>query len=323
MALFLGCDVCKTKIDMALVDETNRVLWQDVVANDATVLAGYLLTVAGAYPGESITGVVEATGRYHYPLLDAAVAVSFCCRVYNPILTKQGIKASIRSKKTDKTDAVLIARMGVRGEGRIYTPEPYMTTKLQARSYAKLGEFQSSFNKHRDHLKAMSDDVMTKQVISVFQAVEDAITEARAVLYAELQTSADGDVYTRLKTIPGVGPFVASCLIGEIQDMVRFKRAKQLIAYIGLDPKVRQSGHSLNSTGHLTKRGTPHARRAIFIAANVARRFDPHCKAYYDKKRNEGKSYTVANCAVARKLLLIVRAVWLSGGKYDTSFWET
>lgn len=322
MAFFLGCDVCKTKIDMALVDETNRVLWQDVVANDPTILASYLLTLACAYPGQKIIGVVEATGRYHYPLLDAAVAVSFECKVYNAILTKQGIKASIRGKKTDKTDAILIARMGARGEGRIYTPELHMTTKLQVRSYTKLGELKSSFKKHRDHLRAMDETIMTKQVISVFQAVEEAFEAARAELYKELQSSASGDVFTGLQTIPGIGPFVASCLIGEIQDMVRFKQAKQLVAYVGLDPRVRQSGHSLNSTGHLTKRGSPHARRAIFLAANIARRYDPHCKIYYEKKRSEGKSYTVANCAVARKLLLIVRAVWLSGGSYDTSFWE-
>ncbi len=104
-----------------------------------------------------------------------SVAVSFDCKVYNPILTKQGIKASIRGKKTDKTDAVLIARMGVRGEGRLYTPEPHMTTKLQVRSYTKLGELKRSFNKHTDHVKAMSETVMTKQIISVFKAVEDAI----------------------------------------------------------------------------------------------------------------------------------------------------
>jgi len=50
MAYFLGCDVCKTKIDLALVDETNQVLWQDEVPNDATGLASYLLTLMGSYP---------------------------------------------------------------------------------------------------------------------------------------------------------------------------------------------------------------------------------------------------------------------------------
>jgi transposase len=197
-----------------------------------------------------------------------------------------------------------------------------MATKLQVRSYAKLSELKTAFNKHRTHVRAMSEEVMTRQVTAVFQAVEDAIKQAQAELYQALRASADGEVFTRLQTIPGIGPFVAACLIGEIQDMVRFKKAKQLIAYVGLDPKIRQSGHTLNSTGRLSKRGSPHARRAIFIAANVARRFDPYCGAYYDKKRSEGKSYTVATCAVARRLLLVVRAVWLSGGIYDGSLWE-
>jgi transposase len=322
MAFFLGCDVSKTKIDVALVDTNNTLLWQDTILNETMVLTGYLLTLISAYPEEHLTGVVEATGQYHYPLLDAAGMIGFDCLVYNPILTKQGIKSSIRGKKTDKSDAILIARMGVRGEGRLYTSEPYMTTKLQTRSYQKLGEMKVSFNKHRDHLQAMSDDVVTEKVAAVFQAVEEAIKQAQAELRSELQNSAQGDVYTTLQTIPGVGPFVASCLIGEIQDVARFKRAKQLTAYVGLDPRIRQSGHTLNNTGKLTKRGSPHARRALFIAANIARRFDPSARAYYDKKRAEGKGYKAANCAVARRLLRIVRAVWLSGKEYDGGLWS-
>jgi transposase len=322
MAFYLGCDVSKIKIDVALVDEHGSVLWEDKVVNEPTALATFLLTVTGASPDTEITGVVEATGRYHYPLLDASVAVSVDCLVYNPILTKQGIRSSVRGKKTDRTDAIIIARMGLRGEGRLYTPEPYLATKMQTRSYQKLSEWRQSLNKHTGHLQAMNEAVMTEQVIAVFQAVEEAIQTARKELYREMQDSANGDVFRRLQTIPGIGPFVAACLIGEIQDMTRFKRPKHIVAYIGLDPRVRQSGHSLNSTGRLSKRGTPHVRRSLFIAAGAARRCDPYFKALYDKKRAEGKTYKVAVCAVSRKMLTIVRAVWLSGGIYDTSFWE-
>lgn len=323
MTYFLGCDVSKAKVDVALVNDRGHVLWEDKIVNEPMALAGYLLTVIGGYPDMNITGVVEATGRYHYPLLDAAVAVSVGCVVYNPILTKQGIRASVRGKKTDRTDAILIARMGLRGEGRLYTPEPYLSTKLQTRSYQKLTEWRQGLYKHIDHLKAMSDVVMTEEVIAVFQAVEDTIQTARKELHRELQVSANGDVFRQLQTIPGIGPFVAACLIGEIQDMARFTRPKQLVAYIGLDPRVRQSGHSLNSTGKLSKRGTPHVRRSLFIAAGVARRCDPYFKAFYDKKRAEGKTYKVAICAVARKLLVIVRAVWLSGASYDPRLLDT
>lgn len=321
MALFLGCDVAKTKIDMALVDDSSRVLWQDSIQNEVLSLAQYLLTLQATYAAEAVTVIVEATGGYHYPLLDAAVVVEVPCKVYNAILTKQAIKASVRGKKTDKTDAVIIARMGVRGEGRLYVPEPYMTTKFQVRSYAKLGSLGTALTKHRKHTTMLDTQAMTADVIAVFTAVEQAIATAQNELYGAILQSLHGELFSNLQTIPGIGPFVAACLLSEIQDMTRFKRQKQLVAYLGLDPRIRQSGHTLNATGRLTKRGTPHGRRAIFIAASVARRFDPSCKAYYDKKRAEGKSYTVATCAVARRLLLIVRAVWLSGGTYDPELW--
>jgi hypothetical protein len=53
--------------------------------------------------------------------------------------------------------------------------------------------------------------------------------------------------------------------------------------------------------------------RSLFIAANVARQHDEQFQAMYDKKRAEGKTYKEATCAVSRKLLKVVRSVWLSG----------
>jgi transposase len=114
-----------------------------------------------------------------------------------------------------------------------------------------------------------------------------------------------------------VGPYVAASLIAEIQSMEQFTKANRLVAYVGLDLQVRQSGDSLNYTGHLTKHGSSYLRRSLFMAGSVARQYDPYFKSVYDKKRGEGKGYTTATLAVARKLLLVVRAVWLSGQPYD------
>ena len=151
--------------------------------------------------------------------------------------------------------------------------------------------------------------------------VGKALEQAKKQLGKDLAVSAQGDVFRHLQTIPGVGPYIGASLIGEIQDMKRFKTAKALTAYAGLDPKIRQSGHALNHTGRLTKRGSSYLRRNLFIAAGVARQFDPYFKALYDKKRAEGKPYTVAVCIVARKLLAVVRAVWLSKADYDLKIW--
>jgi transposase len=322
MRYFLGFDAAKLKLDLSLVDESGVELWHDKVANDEVILTELLLTLAGEYDGVGniLTAVVEATGRYHYPLLDASLTTQVPCLVYNPLLTKQGIKASVRSKKTDRTDALLIARLGLRGEGRVYTRELYPVTKLHARSYQKLGMVDGVVSRHVTHLTAMSGDNLSETVQAVFAAVRDSITTARKALYKELAKSADGPAFTRLQTIPGIGPYIAASLIGEIQAMERFSSGHALVAYAGLDPKIRQSGKSLNSTGRLSKRGSSYLRRSVFIAANVARQHDPVLKALYDKKRDEGKGYKVATVVVARKLLTIVRAVWLSGENYDPLF---
>ena len=119
-----------------------------------------------------------------------------------------------------------------------------------------------------------------------------------------------------LQTIPGIGPYIAASILGEIQDITRFPKTKHLIAYAGLDTKIRQSGIALNSTGRLTKRGSSYLRRSLFIGANVARQHDRQFRALYDKKRAEGRTYKEATIVVARKLLQVARSVWLSGKDY-------
>jgi len=318
---FLGCDVAKSKLDVSLVNEQGVEQWVDKVPNEASKLAESLLAVTGHYGAGTLTCVVEATGCYHHALLDACEAVSIPCRVYNPILTKQGIKSSVRGKKTDKTDALLIARLGLRGEGRIHTPEPYRTTRYAARAQQRLGELSGAVKRYQTHVESVLGDELTTAAQELLAAIQTQFAAARKQFVTDTSASAPEGLVRRLQTIPGIGPYVAASLIGEVQTMDRFRTAKAFIAYAGLDPKIRQSGHSLNSTGRLTKRGSSYLRRSLFIAASSARRYDPYFKALYDKKRAEGKTYKIAVCVVARKMATVVRAVWLSEEDYDVTRW--
>lgn len=320
MHYFLGCDVAKATIEVSLIDANGREHWTDRIVNEPGTIAGLLLNIAGNYPSDELTAVVESTGTYHHPLAETCTILGIDCQIYNPIITRQQIKATIRSKKTDRTDALMIARLGLRGEGRLYIPEPYKTTKYYARSAQKLSVLAGLFKHHHGHLVNLLENELSHETQELMQAIQESITAARKQLYRDMEVSAQGEIFTRLQTIAGVGPYVAASLIGEIQDMRRFQTTKALVAYSGLDPKIRQSGHTLNSTGKLTKRGSTYLRRSIFIAASVARQHDPSLKALYEQKRAEGKSYTVAVCVVARKLLAIIRAVWLSGQTYDPNF---
>ncbi len=270
MTFFLGCDVSKAKLDMSLVDERGVEQWHDQLPNEPVGIAAFLLTVTGAYPDDKIVGVAEATGILHLPFADTCYDLGVTCFVYNPIKTNQQIRASIRGKKTDRTDATMIARVGLMGENRPYVPDQYKAVKYYARGQQKLGETASSLKRYETHLTTVLENELTTAATEMLTGIQTALKEARQRFVADTLALAPAELTAQLRSIPGIGPYVAACLIGEIQDMQRFDSAKALIAYAGLDPKIRQSGHSLNHTGRLSKRGSPHLRRALFIAANVA-----------------------------------------------------
>ncbi len=296
MTFFLGCDVSKSKVDVALVDQTGSTLWTDKISNQADVLAGYFLTVAGAYPETDVSTVVESTACYHHPVCEATYALSLACKVLNPIITKQQLKATVRGKKTDKTDAVMIARLGLRGEGWLYEPETYRATKYYARAQQKLSTFAQALKLYDQHVIQIFDKELGDDSRASIDTAQAALLAAKTSLAKDATDSLPDDLAKLLRSIPGVGPIVCASLIGEIQNIQRFGSSKALIAYAGLDPKIRQSGHTLNVTGRLTKRGSPHLRRNLFMAASVARRHDPYFKSLYDRKQLRCRIYPRIAC---------------------------
>ena len=126
----------------------------------------------------------------------------------------------------------------------------------------------------------------------------------------------DKNIRQLLVSIPGIGPTIANTLITEIGDIQRFHSGKSLVAYAGLDPKVKQSGVSLKHNTKITKRGSPYLRKSVYISAYIAKRYDPELKEFFDKKIKEGKRYKEATVATARKILYRVYAVWRRGTPY-------
>jgi transposase len=106
-----------------------------------------------------------------------------------------------------------------------------------------------------------------------------------------------------ITSIPGIGPVTGAAILGEIGDVHRFDSVEKLVAYAGIDPTVYQTGQFQASQAHMSKRGSPYLRHALWLAATVSVRFDPELQAYYDTKRKEGKHHGTVIGAVCRKLL--------------------
>lgn len=120
-----------------------------------------------------------------------------------------------------------------------------------------------------------------------------------------------------ITTIPGVSTTTGAQIVAEIGDVKRFKNAASIVKYAGLNSGVDESGKFSAEGVPITKHGSPYLRRSLWLAANRARQFDPRLKAFYDKKRREGKPHRVAVTACARKLCHVVYAVMRDGEPYD------
>ena len=119
-----------------------------------------------------------------------------------------------------------------------------------------------------------------------------------------------------ITTIPGVGTVLGATILSEIGDITRFATTAKLVAFAGIDSKLDQSGTSQDSVGKMTKRGSPYLRTALFRAALVASNIDPVFKAFYQKKRSEGKHHLTCIGAVARKLCYTVHAILSKNSPY-------
>jgi transposase len=119
-----------------------------------------------------------------------------------------------------------------------------------------------------------------------------------------------------VQSLPGVRGMLAATLLAELGDVRRFRRVEEVVAFAGLDASVFESGEFRGTRQHISKRGSPHLRRALYLAARQAVAVDPELAAFMRRKLAEGKPSRVALIAVSRKLLARVYAVLRDGRPY-------
>ena len=121
-------------------------------------------------------------------------------------------------------------------------------------------------------------------------------------------------------SLPGIGYTLGAMILSEIGDIKRFSSPAKLLAFAGLEPSVYQSGKFNPASGKMVKRGSPFLRWAILQAATYAPAFSITFAAYYDKKRLEGKSPSVAHSHVAKKLVRVIFALLSKNASFIDSF---
>lgn len=121
-----------------------------------------------------------------------------------------------------------------------------------------------------------------------------------------------------IASIQGISLISAASLIGEFGDISKFDNPNQMLAYAGLEPSRAQSG-TTDFKGHMVKHGSGHLRYVLFNLVPVLCLHNPIFYSYYIKKRNEGKSYRVAQSHVIKKLIRVIYRLETTDTLFDSN----
>ena len=155
------------------------------------------------------------------------------------------------------------------------------------------------------------------QIITGLIADLERIHTQRAALAKQIETVfLEHPLGQVLVTLCGFGPRTGSRTLAEIGDPARFKDGGRLAAYAGLAPVDKRSGKSINNAS-ASRRGNHRLKNAMFLAAFVATQHDPHAKAYYQRKRDEGKNHNAAVICVARRRCDLIHTMLTTSTPYD------
>lgn len=338
---WMGLDVSSARFDCALrFTSAEPVRPADLrkmpVHGHERTRTGLKKAVAGAKaelgPGDKLYMVMEATGHYSAEIAawmkelfpDVAVTVM-------PALTIKSYICGIGLRnKTDKLDAKAIACYGAQcqPEPSAHHDELYLQLRALTRTIQVFAE-RSAEVANQAHANA-SDHVPAQIRRMIKKAHEQQmalLAKQRKGLESELKKIVDSDKQLShdvglLCTIKGVGFLSAVTVLGELGNLRHYKTSRQLTACAGLNPVIRQSGEKTGKS-HVSKQGSSHVRRCLYLNAMVAIRHNDRLRTRYDKLTESGKPKKVALVANMRVLLTIMRALLINNTPYDPAYLET
>jgi len=300
----VGIDVAARKLDLCL-EQGGQTQYATI---DNTVEAIQQYAREHKLTKQSCLVGLEATNDYHFAATKYFLKRGIPTRILNPIVTKRYTRTQVRGKKTDKTDAHNIARLAAEGEGELATLSNVDNRdKELLRLSRALIKLKTMLTLRLQSLRR-KDLKKTKRIEHKLEQIEGLLKDVAEELVDEVTEERSRDEEL-IDSIPGFSIKLSAIVHHELGDIARFKNARSLDSFAGLDPRVVQSGGKLHTSGRLMKRGSPYLRSALFLAANVARVYDPELAEYYAKKKAEGRSHKEVLCIISRKLLHRIWAV--------------
>jgi transposase len=250
--------------------------------------------------------VFEATGPYHRLLAQRLAQANLPFALLNPRQVRRFAEATGRPAKTDRLDALLLARFGA-----LLAPECHPPRSETLAQLAELLAARRSLVKDRtattNRAQTLTLDLLKRQAALRLRHIARQLAaidaQARALIAADPQLARRLAILT---SIPGLGEVTAIALIADMPELGTMA-AKQAASLAGLAPVTRQSG-TCQGKGFI-RGGRAHLRQALYMPALVAARFNPDLRAKFGAMTAAGKPAKVALTAVMRRLITLANAL--------------
>lgn len=294
---YVGIDVSAAILDVAVHEGS-----VSQVRNEASGIAELIGVLQEAAP---TLIVLEATGAYHRNVTSALVTAGLPVAVVNPRQVRDFARSTGQLAKTDRLDAVLLARFAavVRPTPR---PVPSEATLELAALLERRRQLVEMLTAEKNRL-AVARKPVRPSVQQIIRALEKALSSADEEIDRWIRQSPVWRAQEELlRSVPGVGPQTARLLIAALPELGRLTR-REIAALVGVAPLACDSG-TLRGRRRCWG-GRSHVRAVLYMAALAAARFNPLLRIFYRRLRAAGKPVKVALTACMRRLITILNAM--------------
>ncbi len=306
--VFVGIDVAKARLDVGV--HPSGETW--AVDHDE---AGIMAVVERLGARRPRLVIVEAIGGLELALGAALVAAAVAVQVVNPRQARDFAKATGHLAKTDRLDALVLARFGAALRP---TPRPLPDAALQEvrALVARRRQLQAMVVAEKNR-RASAPKRLHAQLDEHLAWLKRAVADLDREIGRTIRgTPAWQAQVTRWRTVPGVGPVVGATLLADLPELGTLDR-QQLAALVGVAPLNHDSGAHRGTRSCWGGRAP--VRTALFMATLVATRCNPVIRAYYQRLLAVGKPKKLALVACLHKLLTILNAITRHGTTWQAA----
>jgi transposase len=298
---FGGIDVAKDALDVAFVRGD-----EEVVSQVSNTPEGWnkLIAACKGHPVDRM--VLEATGGYQRRVVAELMAVGLPVVVVNPRQARDFAKATGRLAKTDRLDALGLARFAeaIRPPVRALPDENAAELQEKLARHHQLVQMRTAEGNRLEHA---TSNAIRKSIYAVLKLLDEQIEKLDKDIEQRIEESpAWHDKDHILQSVPGIGPHTSHTLLCSLPELGQCTR-QQIAFLVGVAPLNRDSGKMRGVRTIFGGRG--HVRQALYMATLVASRYNPLIRKHYQHLLQLGKKKKVALVACMRKLLCILNAM--------------